>query len=273
VSSRSQLCVQLRDCATVDKVLALVGKDEVNRLYLELGSESRLGILRALKVKDYKMRELGRHLGLTATEAFRQVKRLTEAQLIQRLPEGSYTITPYGRLVLQLSSAHEFTFRNREYFSNHDLSRLPLQFVSRIGELSGASLSMDAVHNVNKGMQMVITAKAYFWGMVEEEGSSLLGPAAAERMRTGVKYRFLLPESLHLPDTRPLGTAQSLAVRRLPDIPLIMGITEKEVGVFFRFIGGRADYAGFVAEDQTSIDWAHDLFMHYWEKAASSRTI
>ena len=244
--------------------LTLVEKDEVNRLYLELGSESRLDILRALKVKDYKMRELGRHLDLTATEAFRQVTRLIEAKLIQRSPEGSYTLTPYGRLVLQLSASHEFIFKHNDYFLAHDLSRLPYPFVNRIGELSQASLSMNSYENIARGEEMVSQAKQFFWAMVEGPGNERL-PVAA-----GVKYRFLLPESLISTGSSPLGSAHSIEVKGLSDIPAIIALTEKEASVFFYLLNGREDYAGFIAKDASSLNWAKDLFQYCWDKGKSS---
>ncbi len=247
--------------------MALVEKDEVNRLYLELGSESRLGILRALKAKDYKMRELGRHLDLTATEVFRQVKRLIEARLVQRLPEGSYTITPYGRLVLQLSASHEFVLKHKDYFLTHDLSRLPYPFINRIGELSQASLSMESYRNITWGEELVGQAQQYFWAIVDGPGNERL-PVAA-----GVKYRFLLPESLLPAGSGPPGSVHGIEVKGLSDIPAIIALTEKEAGVFFYLLNGRADYAGFLAKDSSSLNWVKDLFQHYWDKGKRSLTV
>lgn len=218
------------------------------------------------------MRELARKLDLTATETFRQIKRLSEALLVQKLPKGSYTITPYGNLVLQLSSSQEFVFRHREYFSTHDLSRLPYPFINRIGELSEASLSMEMMRNINKGEELVGRAEQYLWAIVEGPGNELLGPAVAEQIRKGVKYRFIVPESLLPTGSGPPGTAQDFEARILPDIPVIIVLTEKETGVFFHFIGGRADYAGFLAKDSRSLNWTKDLFLYYWDKGKRSLT-
>lgn len=245
----------------------MVDRDELNRLYLDLGSESRLGILRALKVKDYKMRELGRHLDLTATETFRQVKRLIEAQLVQRLPEGSYTITPYGRLVLQLSASHEFVLKHRDYFLTHDLSRLPYPFINRIGELSQARLSVESYKNITRGEELVSQAKQYFWAIVEGPGNERL------LIAEGVKYRFLLPESLVPTGSGPPESAHGIEVKGLSDFPAIIALTEKEAGVFFYLLNGRADYAGFVAKDSSSLNWVKDLFQHCWDKGKRSLTV
>ncbi|HEX9907509.1 MAG TPA: hypothetical protein VGB78_03460 [Thermoplasmata archaeon] len=239
----------------------------VNRLFIELASEDRLGVLRALHGKDLKMRELGRQLNLTATEIFRQLKRLSEAQLVQKMPDGSYSISPYGGLVLQLSASHEFVFKHRDYFLAHDLSRLPYPFINRIGELSQASLSMESYKNITWGEELVGQAQQYFWAIVEGPGNERL-PVA-----TGVKYRFLLPESLIPIGSNPPGSAHGIETRGLSDMPAIVALTEKHAGVFFYLLNGRTDYTGFLAEDSNSLDWVKDLFQYYWDKGKRPLTV
>jgi len=213
------------------------------------------------------MRELGRQLNLTATEIFRQLKRLSEAQLVQKMPDGSYSISPYGGLVLQLSASHEFVFKHRDYFLAHDLSRLPYPFINRIGELSQASLSMESYKNITWGEELVGQAQQYFWAIVEGPGNERL-PVA-----TGVKYRFLLPESLIPIGSNPPGSAHGIETRGLSDMPAIVALTEKHAGVFFYLLNGRTDYTGFLAEDSNSLDWVKDLFQYYWDKGKRPLTV
>lgn len=49
--------------------------------------------------------------------------RLTEAKLIEKNSDGSYTLTSYGRVVLLLLSS--YTFVSKDYFLSHDISFLP----------------------------------------------------------------------------------------------------------------------------------------------------
>lgn len=46
----------------------------LEKLFFELASESRLGILRQLQKENLKMQEIARRLDITATEAFRQLE-------------------------------------------------------------------------------------------------------------------------------------------------------------------------------------------------------
>jgi predicted transcriptional regulator len=250
-------------------------QEKVNRLFLELASQSRIDILRELQTNKLKMRELARRLDLTATEAFRQLKRLTDASLVQRQPAGSYTIAPFGKLVLELSASFEFVFRHREYFATHDLSAIPASFVNRLGELSQSTLSMETIRNLNQGEAALGQAEHFLWAMIEGPANDRLTPIVTERGRQGVKFRFLVPEHYLRQVSVPPALAQALEGRGLTVLPATLTISEKVAVVAFNHLGGRADYAGFAATDQDSINWAKDLFLYFWDKGkrwtASSR--
>lgn len=239
-----------------------------DRLFFELSSESRLGILRELEAKELKMQEVARRLDLTTTDAFRQMQRLSEASLIRKQADGAYTITQYGRLVLQLSSPLELLLRHREYFLAHDLFCLPHQFVDRLGELSSATLSTDSIENINRAGQMVKEAEQYMWGGGPERPLETAGEIAYERALNGIKFKFLFPEHF-LPDHSILaGTPENIEWRGLSDIPVTIVLTEKEAGITFPLIGGKADYAAFIGDDPVFYGWVKDLFLYYWEKGS-----
>jgi predicted transcriptional regulator len=236
----------------------------IEKLFLELASESRLSILRELQTENLKMQEIARRLDVTATEAFRQLQRLSEALLVQKQPEGTFAITQYGKLVLEFSSSLEFIFKNREYFSAHDVWRLPREFVNRLGVLSQTTLIMDTVESLNTGQRMFIEAEQYGWGLAEGHVPELMGPIMTEIARKGLKMRFLIPENVLAASAG--STVKNIEMRGLPEIPVIIATTEKEAAVCLRLIGGRMDYAGFYGKDPAFLNWAKDLFLYYWEK-------
>lgn len=255
---------QCKDFSIGDKKLE--NDEGIEKLFFELASESRLSILRELQTKSLKMHEIARRLDVTATEAFRQLRRLSEALLVQRQPEGSYALTQYGKLELRLSSALEFVFKHKQYFLTHDVWRLPLQFVNRIGELSQTNLIMDTFENINKGERMFMEAEQFAWGLAEHgRGPELMNQTMGERIQKRVKVKMLIPESF-LAAAIPPATAQNVELRGLSDIPAIIAVTEKEAVVCFRFVNGRADYAGFSGKDPIFLNWVKDLFLYYWEK-------
>jgi len=96
------------------------------------------------------MNDLSRKLNQTTTETFRQLQRLMEAKLVEKQPEGTYGVTEYGRLVLELTDPLKFLLKNKDYFVAHDIRRLPHQFIMRLDALSGAQLLLGMVESTQK---------------------------------------------------------------------------------------------------------------------------
>ena len=240
-------------------------QERIEKLYFELASESRLGILREINVAEGKMREIARKLDLTTTETFRQLQRLNEAQLVQKQPDGNYAITEYGRFVLQLSGSFEFIYKYRQYFSTHDFRRLPYQFQNRIGELSGAFLGTDTMENINLAERVTREAEQYMWGGGAEQPLNI-GPILMESIPKGVKYKFLFPQRFIQPRPLPPQMAGTIEWRSFEDLPVNIVLTEKEAGISFCLVGGKADYMGFAGKDPVFLGWVKDLFKYYWEK-------
>lgn len=201
------------------------------------------------------MNDLSRELDLTTTETFRQLQRLTQAALVEKQPEGTYTITEYGRLVLQITNPLSFLQKNKDYFLTHDISLLPSQFVMRLVELSKADFLEGMVESTTKISTMIGEARKYMWGISPEPLMQQL-EAISKAVPSGCEYRVLSPQ--------PPKKLSNLENRTLPNPPIIMAITETRAAVCFRLIGGKVDYASFFGEDPTFHGWAKDLFLYYW---------
>ncbi|MFB3888484.1 MAG: helix-turn-helix transcriptional regulator [Candidatus Bathyarchaeia archaeon] len=244
-------------------------EEGIERLFFELASESRLGLLRKLSEKNWRMKEVARKLDLTTTETFRQLQRLSEALLVQKHPEGTYAITQYGRLVLQLSSSLEFISKHKEYFSMHDIWRLPAQFVNRIGELSQVTLIMDAMKGMRITEKMFREAEQCTWGMREGSTVEAMVPVFQEQIRKGVKFRDIFPENDFPAYKTWSEKVRNVEGRGFPasDIPAVIMLTEKEAMICLRLNEGRMDYnASFYGNDPASLNWVKDLFLYYWDK-------
>jgi predicted transcriptional regulator len=232
-------------------------EEGIEKLFFELASESRLGILRKLLEKDGKMNEVARKMDLTTTETFRQLQRLSGALLVQKQPEGTYAITEYGRLTLQLSASINFVFKHKQYFLNHAVSRLPPQFKNRLGELAQAKLMMGMVESTMKSSQLIGAAEKFMWAVSPEPVPQTFDDIS-KQIPKGSEYRILSPQ--------PPVRLPNLENRTLSEPQAIMVVTEKEAALCFRFIGGRMDYAGFFGKDPEFLNYARDLFLYYWNK-------
>ncbi|HER54359.1 MAG TPA: hypothetical protein ENO13_00460, partial [Candidatus Bathyarchaeota archaeon] len=167
----------------------------IDTLFFSLASESRLDILHALSVEELRMNELARKVDITATEASRQTQRLQEENIIRKQPDGTYTLTNYGKLVLHFFPTFEFIFKNKEYFLVHNLWQLPHQFVSRLGELSQGKLCTEIAGTVNGIEGMMRTANDHVWAITDQV-MDVHSKVMTERLSQGVKFRSLFPEKL-----------------------------------------------------------------------------
>jgi predicted transcriptional regulator len=238
----------------------------LEKLFFELASESRLCILHELQKENLKMQEIARRLDFTATEAFRQLERLSAAMLVRRQPDGTFALAEYGKLVLQISTSLDFVSKHKEYFSTHDLMRLPNQFVNRLGELSGAEFGTDTIENLNKSTQAYTEAKQYAWGIGEGTIPAFMTSVMNQRIQQGIDVKMLiLEERLPTGSSKP-ALPKNVELRGLSDLAVVAVLTEKYAAVCFSQIDGRIDYAGFFGTEPTFHNWVKDLFLHYWNE-------
>jgi len=238
----------------------------LDKLFFELASESRLGIMHELQMKNLKMQELARKLDLTDTETCRQLQRLSEAMLIQKQPDGTYALTGYAKLVLSVCSPLEFVSKYKEYFRDHDSSLLPIEFRARLAELSGSRLIQTTVEHINKTTEMFLAAEKRIDTVVL--GGVALIEILRQRRQEGVKMRWLMQESFI-----PSAPSVLSSWKRLPEIktsPKVLGyivVTDKAALLSILENDGSMSYSPFYGEDASFLKWTEDLFTHEWEKA------
>jgi len=136
-------------------------------LLFEVSNENRHGILLLLKEKKMRITEFSKQMGLTTTEISRHVNRLGEFRLLQKNPDGSYSITYFGELTLLLLEEFEFAARNIQYLFKHDVTRLPIKYVKRIGELSGSEYVDDAIRFLHNVEDIINDSEKFVWLKVD----------------------------------------------------------------------------------------------------------
>jgi predicted transcriptional regulator len=238
-------------------------QEGLEKLFFELASESRLGILLELQVNGLRMQEIARRLNLTDTETCRQLQRLKDALMISKQPEGKYEITNFGKLVLEFFPSLKFAFKYKKYFLDHDLSCIPYEFVNRLGELSSCEFYEGVLVSLNRIRQIVFGAEEFIWVIGDQVDSSHV-PVTNEKVHRGLKFRFIMQQDL----AKVVVDLENLKERRYVErISAAVLINEKEAFVALRGINGIIDYSGFYSTDEKFRKWCRDLFMYYWERA------
>ena len=243
------------------------GEDRQGELLFQLSSWDRRRILAALLKEDLRLTETAKRLGMTPTETFRQLQKLTEAGLLRKLPDTRYGLTAYARLAMDSTSSTGFIARYREYFTDHDATELPVEFRGRLGELSGGALFTESVASLNKVTEMLRNARERIDIMVAER-FGVHGEIMTEKQAEGLKFRALIQETM-IPEARTLMHGAKLVpeMRVIPKVRAIIIMTEKEAAITLPRVDGKFDQVGFVGNDSAFLRWASDFYRDQWEKA------
>ena len=240
-------------------------------LFFEFSNEDRLRILRTLQGNHLTVTALSKELDLTTQETSRHLARLDEVGLTHKNPDGTHNLTGYGELSLKQITGFNFITSHKEYFQDHDLSRLPHQFVARIGELENSRYIDDVMVIFHLIDQLIHDAEEYVWRITDRYIITII-PAWNEALERGIEARLLEPSDIVVPPEFERGSVIKDAVytkqfinHTLYDVPLFMSLSEKKVaGICFPSNDGRIDYRGFVSEDPTVLKWAKDLYEYLW---------
>ena len=240
--------------------------ERASELFFLLSGIDRRRILSDVQKEDLKLNELAKRLDMTATETLRQLQRLTEARLLDKMPDGKYRLTEYAKLVLDTSSPLGFVSRNREYFLEHDAFLIPREFRARLDELSGCEYIPTTIETINKVTELL-------WDAQKRIDAVILGTEAIiqimeKRIQEGVKIRWLMRERFI-----PRAPAVLRTWSQLPEIrktPAVLGhivVTDKAALLTIRRNDGEMSYDSFVGKDASFLKWTDELWTHEWEKA------
>jgi predicted transcriptional regulator len=249
-------------------------------LYFELSNEERLNILYILREESMNITSLAQRIDVTTQECSRHASRLTEVNLVQRNPDGTYSLTPYGCLTLRLIPGQLFASTHHAYFNTHSLDHLPSGLVSRIHELSDSRFTDDVWVTFSLLESLFKEAEEYVW-MIHDQYLLNILPLGVEALRRGVRFRSVDPmsreEHRRLDAERPgyidaedeeyllrMWREGSLEIRLSEEIRVFLYVTESRAIVAFPLIDGSFDYVGFATESPDGLSLCRDVFEHYW---------
>jgi len=253
--------------------------DNVSSLLFELSGSDRMDILLLLKKTPLRLSHISSKLNFTVQETSRNIARLNDAELISKDVEGLFHLTSYGEEALIQLSGFRFLFENRSYFLHHSLGLLPKQFQSSIGMLEGCELVDDVMISFRNIEEMIVKAHDHVWILTNQVLASTI-PYLTQAVERGVEFRLLMPkdfvptqsirELVSNPIFEKAARIQKLDCRFLGELGAFMCLSEKEVAsVGFPSLEWKLDYLGFKGENDSVMEWAHALFVHYWSKALS----
>ena len=255
--------------------------EHLAELLFILASIDRLTLLSEIAIENRRLSQLTTALSATPQETSKHLTRLRDAKLIEKDSDGFFSLTAFGRIIVNLLPSIRFVTENREYFLSHDIFSLPLEFIGRLGELQegqyGEKVGAILVHL----QQVVQDAEDYIWMMADHPlgGQEYVTKSGKLENTSSVTWRVIIPADSSSIDwtelRRTVGTRKGRIEYHLiedpNDIKAGVALNEKIAGLTFPNTIGKLDFnSGFRSNNPIFRKWCQDLFEHHWSKPGKS---
>lgn len=247
-----------------------------DELFMELASKTRCQILLMLKEKPTRTNKIAQILGLSVQETHRNTSRLVETKIITKDSEGLFSLTEYGRLVVEQIKFYQFLNKHQKFFEDHTCD-LPPKFKQRLGVFENCEL-VSKVTNVQQRLKKIeSSAKEHIRLVVsqawEDEGKILL-----DRAKNGVKISTIFGFDSVMPDEIAENIQKKLTSfiqkgtleQKIVDenVKISLYIADRQAAVMFPNQKGEVDMNTlFVGKDEEFYEWCLDYFNHLWNIA------
>jgi predicted transcriptional regulator len=261
--------------------------DNTARTFFELGSVQRLAIIFKIAESKCNLAKLSKDLDSTMPEVRRNIIRLTNNGFIQRESDGTFSLTTFGKTILEQIPTLDFLSRNKDYFSDHTFSALPLKFRRRIGSLTNSKLVSGLVSVDEKLNDIYDRSQEYVYGMIPEVTIDLIESFAARLKKVenkNFRVSYMLPTHATVPKRRKqlleaLGFEELLkkgtVERKMVNTLLIsVVLNDKQACVMFPRIqrNNKIDIdmnSMFYSDDPDFHEWCLDYYRYIWYNARS----
>jgi predicted transcriptional regulator len=236
----------------------------------------RLALLSEIAIEKRRLSQLTAKLSATSQETSKHLTRIRDAKLIEKDSDGFFSLTAFGRIIMNLLPSIRYLTQNREYFLSHDISSLPIEFIERLGELQEGQYA-DRVGSVLAHTQQVVQgAEEYIWLMADHRlgDQEYVTKSGKLESSSSLTWRVIVPagSSIDWAEIRRTvgihkGRIEYHLIEDPNDIKAGMALNEKIAGVAFPDAMGKVDFnGGFRSSNPIFRKWCQDLFVFHWNK-------
>jgi predicted transcriptional regulator len=257
------------------------------KTFFELGSAQRIAILYRIEEEKCNLARLSKDLGCTMPEVRRNIIRLTNSGIVDRESNGTFFLTTFGKTILEQIPTLDFLSRNKDYFSDHTFSALPLKFIRRIGSLSNSKLISGLVSVDERLNDIYNRSQEYVYAMIPEVPIDLIESIVARLRKVenkAFRFSYILSTHATVPKKRKqlleeLGFDELLKkgiVERRMVNSLLIGVVlnDKQACVMFPRIQRNEKIeidmnSMFYGDKPDFHEWCLDYYRYIWHNARS----
>jgi predicted transcriptional regulator len=235
-----------------------------NNLLLELANPVRMKILRRIAAEPGTLESVAQEVGASVEETRTSIDRLQNFRFLDKGADGNYRASPLGHLALSTLADMDFVAKHSDFFHDHELSLLPSNLVSRLGELAESKRIDGSVTNIQRAERVIKRSEGRVWVVTNEVMLDVV-PVIREKISEGTDFRIVIDQTFKPPESFE-ATIPELW-RTVPKIPAMTVVTGNEAMLFFPNNRLEPDTSkAFASEDPNFMKWCEDLVDYLWNE-------
>ena len=255
--------------------------DALAEEFLQIASHLRLGIILHLQEKNQNLSSLAKAQDASASEMHRNLKRLSDDNLISKNTDGQYCLTSYGKMVYTQVSSWEFMKNNSKYFTKHEFGTLPELFLQSIGSLNNSKHIKGFVTVQDTWKSIYSNAHKYIHNILFEVSyDAEILSIITSQIKNKVNICSVFLEDAIIPESRKKAIddknilnaikEHTIVRRTIKDINTLVVLNEKEAFVMFPKYDGEIDVSeGFYSNDEKFHHWCFEYFNYCLNSSTS----
>jgi len=246
-------------------------------------SRLKLQLLLSLLQKNESLSALREVTGSTSQALIPKIRSL-ETQMLIEARDREYFLTPLGKIVA--GKVAEFVGvmaginRHKEFWATHDLSALPEEFLSRIGDLQESEVKLDTqvdILTVYSNYLRIVKEAAYIHGISCVMSPGLAG-TLADRVVAGIPVELIVNEDVtnilrqepYIQSLKQLVHFINFKIWVTKESRMVgLTVTDKYISLgLFKTDGKLYDSSSdLFSGNAPAVAWGEDLFRYYRERS------
>jgi predicted transcriptional regulator len=250
----------------------------LDTLFMELAGETRRLMLKQLVAEETKLSKLAEKLELTIQDAHRNSSRLEKSGLIEKKTNGSFFLTPLGKILINHLDSFEFLSKNQEFFKLHSTGDLPPKYIRRMGDLSNSNF-VTGMGPVLESLKRLANESKKFIKVISSQYPLDTARVFVEKANKNIPISYIFDHYTTVPEKERNELLKSSSWKRhilegtvqrkmKNKLQVCVTVTDRGGGLFFPDLkGNNSMLSGFFSTDPLFLDWCEDYFDDVWKLA------
>jgi predicted transcriptional regulator len=238
-------------------------------LLRQLSSDQRLKLLKTLKNKPRRYKELLINLNFYSNDLTNHLRGLTTYNLIEKGFDKQYRLTSLGCLLLSHINSIDFISKYKQYFDTHDSSSIPHFLKNRLGDLQNSRLVGKGYFSPEILVKKIIEESDFLWIVSNEYRKNYLG-YIEELIDKGIKIKVLASGEFaeKVCSLENVNIKDNIEFNVLDEVELFLWVNDS----FACFSLPRKDGSKdrdflFYSNDDEFKQWCKQCFSYYWDQS------